>query len=312
MSMKQRKTQQQEHDRDHYTGYLTTGHDWNGIKELNTKVPRLLLVCLAMAFLFSLVYWYLMPAWPLGKDYTRGKLGVDQKAEINEQLRNAALSKLEWSELIESSSFEAILADPQLIEIVQDNGPALYADNCAMCHGQKGEGNLYFPQLTDEHWLWGGSPKQIHQTISVGINAAIEGTRIAQMPAFGTTGVLDSTAISDVVLYVQSLSTEQVGDGSRAEELLSIGRGQALFKNYCAACHGAQATGNHALGAPNLTDKFWIYGSDNESITHTLNSGRSGVMPAWKYRMSTVDLRIISLYVYGMADKLDSGIKDEE
>ena len=287
-------------ERDHYTGHLTTGHDWNGIKELNTKVPRLLLICLALTFLFSLGYWYLLPAGPLGDSFTKGKLGLNQKDEIKEQLKIADIDKSLWSDPMLESSFDSIVANPELMKIVQESGPALFVDNCAMCHGQQAEGGLYFPRLTDSSWLWGGSPEQIQKTLTVGINAGEEGTRIAQMPAFGRTTALDTAAIQDVVTYVRSLSNKQVGDGSRATEALSVARGAPLYKTNCSACHGANGLGNIALGAPNLTDQFWLYGSDEKSITQTIVSGRAGIMPAWQGRLDEVEIKILSVYVAGI------------
>ena len=292
-------------ERDPYTGYLTTGHEWNGIKELNTKVPKLLLGCLALAFLFSVGYWYLLPAWPLGKSFTPGKLGLDQKDEIKEQLSQAMATQSEWSERMLDNSFDAIKNEPGLMSKVQESGPALYADNCAMCHGQKAEGNLYFPSLIDSAWLWGGTPEQIHKTLLVGINAGVEGTRVSQMPAFGTTAVLNSNEIDDVVNYVTSLASDQIGDGSRAEEVLSVTRGESVYKTNCAACHGANGQGNIALGAPNLGDNFWLYGWNKESLKKSITNGRAGWMPAWKGRLDDIELKMLSIYVSGLSSAED-------
>jgi len=287
-------------ERDRYTGHLTTGHDWNGIKELNTKVPNLLLACFGLAFLFAVGYWYLLPAWPLGDDYTKGKLNLDQKAQVQAQLLDADARMAEWSAPLQALNFGEIQTDPRLMSVVAKSGPTLFEDNCAMCHGQEGNGNLNFPKLTDSSWLWGGTPEQIEKTLHVGINADVEGTRMALMPAFGTTKLLAQNEIDDVVTYLQALNKGQIGEGTRAEEVLSAGRGATVFKAHCIACHGADAKGNSALGAPNLVDEYWMYGGDKESITDTLVNGRAGWMPAWSNRLTDAQIKILSLYVAGL------------
>ena len=159
-------------DRDGLSGYLTTGHEWNGIKELNTPVPRPVYVFLALAFLFSVGYWILMPAWPLGVTYTKGLLGIDQRTTVSESLAQAALERGAWSKRIEAESFKEIQADPRLMENVRQTGRALFGDNCAACHGSNAQGGKGFPNLTTASWLWGGDPESIAETIRVGINSA--------------------------------------------------------------------------------------------------------------------------------------------
>src|SRR3954471_9821692 len=121
-------------ERDPYTGYMTTGHEWNGIKELNTPVPRPVYFFLIVTALYSVVYWILMPAWPLGVTYTKGLLGIDQRNVVAEQIKDAASDRAKWSKLIETESFEAIQADPKLMKIVRQTGATLFGDNCAACH----------------------------------------------------------------------------------------------------------------------------------------------------------------------------------
>lgn len=290
-------------ERDKYTGYLTTGHDWNGISELNTRVPRILLFFLLVTFLFSIGYWYLMPAWPGVDDYTHGKLGIDQRDIIATQLETASAMQTRWSDKLETASFDEIVLDRELMAIVSNSAPALFRDNCAMCHGEQGNGQLYFPRLTDSSWLWGAEPDSILKTLQVGINATNPSTRVALMPAFGNTGVLDATAAGNVATYVRSLSNALVGNGSRVEGLLAVRKGQALFQQNCIACHGPKGEGNTALGAPDLTDSYWIYGGDQKSIVTTVHQGRAGHMPAWKDRLSNVQLKILALYVANLADR---------
>lgn len=289
-------------ERDKYTGHMTTGHDWNGIKELNTRIPTILIVFLAAAFLFSVAYWILMPAWPTMNSYTPGKLGFDQRSVLNEQLQQAEALKTIWSDELLAEPVDEHLGNEKIMSIVAENSPALFKDNCAMCHGQYGKGSLYFPSLSDDQWLWGGRPSDILKTLQVGINANVQGTRVAQMPAFGTTGILNAEEIDQLATYLSSLSNPLIGSGKRVEETLAVNRGREIYSIQCVACHGVEAKGNTLLGAPNLSDAFWIYGGDMQSIKKTLSNGRAGYMPAWSERLSEAELRQLALYVSQLAD----------
>ena len=127
-------------ERDPHTGYMTTGHEWNGIKELNTPVPRPVYFFLIVTALFAVVYWMLMPAWPLGVTYTKGLLGIDQRTTVDESLKQAALERSVWTKRIETESFKEIQADPRLMDTVRQTGRTLFGDNCAACHGSDAQG----------------------------------------------------------------------------------------------------------------------------------------------------------------------------
>jgi cytochrome c oxidase cbb3-type subunit 3 len=275
---------------------MTTGHEWNGITELNTPVPRPVYAFLAAAALFAVTYWVLMPAWPTGVSYTKGLLGFDQRAAVTETLHQAALERAVWTGKIAAESFQTIEADPALMQTVRQTGRALFGDNCAACHGRDAKGNKGFPNLTTPSWLWGGSPDAIAETIRVGINAAHPDTRSSQMPAFGRDGVLPRRDIDNVVAYVTSLSDPASARGQEA----AVAAGRKVFATTCAACHGEQATGNSELGVPNLSDKFWIYGGDPATIFETVWGGRQGHMPTWEARLSPVERKILALYVFDL------------
>ena len=222
-------------ERDPHTGHMTTGHEWNGITELNTPVPRPVYVFLAAAALFAIVYWVLMPAWPTGASYTRGLLGYDQRSAVTESLHEAALDRAVWTKKIAAEGFEAIAADPALMDTVRQTGRALFGDNCAACHGREATGNTGFPNLTTASWLWGGSPQAIAETIRVGINSAHSESRTSQMPAFGRDGVLPRTEIENVVAYVKSLSDPASARGHEAA--VAAGRkGRGTAASTEAAC----------------------------------------------------------------------------
>ena len=282
-----------EPERDNFSGYLTTGHEWAGIKELNTPVPRAVYFFLTAAFLFSVGYWVLMPAWPLGATYTKGLLGIDQRNVVAASLKDAALDRDVWTKKIASESYATIQADPALMMVVRETGHSLFGNNCAVCHGLDAKGGPGFPNLTTSSWLWGGKPEDIFDTIRVGINSAHKDSRSSQMPAFGRDQMLPRADVLKVASYVYSLSNP----GSKEVDPKNVEAGQKLFAANCLSCHGENARGNPELGAPNLTDKFWIYGGSLETIDTTIWGGRQGHMPTWESRLSDLDRKILTLYL---------------
>lgn len=284
-------------EHDPVTGRETTGHEWNGIKELNTPVPRVVLIFLAATATFAVLWWLLMPAWPLGSTYTKGLLGIDQREIVTEQLREATAERAAWVTRIESSSYEDIQADPTLMRIVEETGSRLFGDNCAACHGVDAKGAANYPDLTDADWLWGGEPETIAETMRVGINSPHDEGRIAQMPAFGRDQMLDRSQINEVATYVLSLSDPGASTSRNAEK---VAAGREIFLANCAACHGDDAKGSRDLGAPNLTDRTWLYGGDLQTIITTIHGGRQGHMPTWENRLSPADIKILALYVHSL------------
>ncbi len=278
---------------DPVTGRTTTGHEWNGIEELDTPVPRVVLFFLAATFLFSVGYWLLMPAWPLGWSYTKGLLGLDQRDIVTRQVQEAAAARAAWTDGIAGADFAAIAADPALMRHVRETGRTLFIDNCAVCHGTGGAGRTGFPDLTVGAWLWGGEPETLAETIRVGINSTHPDTRVSQMLAFGRDGMLEQAAVGDVVAYVRSLSGQQLA----AADLPRVERGKEVFAANCAVCHAADGTGNRELGAPSLTDAHWVYGGDPQSIYASIHAGRQGHMPHWEGRLSPVEIKLLTLYI---------------
>jgi cytochrome c oxidase cbb3-type subunit III len=282
-----------EPSRDQVSGYLTTGHEWNGITELNTPVPRAVYFFLTIAFLFSLGYWVLMPAWPLGRDFTKGLLGNDQRKILAASLAEADKDRSTWTAKVASGSYAAVLADPKLMADVRETGHTLFGNNCAPCHGLDAKGGPGYPNLTTSSWLWGGKPDDIFNTIRVGINSAHKDSRVSQMPAFGRDQMLKRGEVLQVASYVFSLSNPD----SKEVDPKNVAAGKAVFAANCVSCHGEDAKGNAELGGPNLTDKFWIYGGALDSIDTTVWGGRQGHMPTWEGRLSELDRKILTLYL---------------
>ena len=281
-------------ERDPHTGHMTTGHEWNGIKELNTPVPKPVWFFLIATFSFAVIWWVLMPAWPYGVNYTRGLLGLDQRQIVTEAVEAAALERSVWTEQIAARSLDAILQDAQLMRGVRETGHRLFGDNCSGCHGAGAKGGPGFPNLAEAPWLWGGDEQTLLETLRVGINSTHPQTRMSQMLAFGRDKMLERADIARVADYVRSLSQPGVAAATSADELAA---GAQLFADNCAGCHGEDAEGMTDAGAPNLVDAFWIYGGDADTVRATIDGGRSGWMPAWEGRLSEVERKLLALYV---------------
>lgn len=287
-------------ERDPVSGRETTGHEWNGIKELDTPVPRGVLMFLIVTHVWAVAWWFFVPTWPLGTTYTKGLLGVDQKTTVETRVVDGQRQRENWVKRIETEPYDTILADEGLMQVVRRTGPQLFGDNCAACHGRDGKGRANYPDLTDDDWLWGGGPELIEQTMRVGVNTAHPESRIGQMPAFGRDQMLDRTQVRSVAAYVYSLSHP---DYSTPENVERIEAGHEVFVANCVACHGEDARGMPEVGAPNLTDSHWLYGGDLDTIIATVHGGREGHMPTWDERLTTAEIRTLALYVHDLGTR---------
>lgn len=287
-------------DHDSVTGRETTGHEWNGIKELDTPVPRGVLIFLVVTHVWAIAWWFFAPAWPLGTTYTKGLLGIDQRTTVETRLVESQQQRAPWTTRLEKEPFEAILADEALMQTVRDTGRQLFGDNCAACHGRDGKGRVNYPDLTDDDWLWGGGPELIEQTLRVGINATHPDSRIGQMPAFGKDQMLEGQQVRDVAAYVYSLTNPGY---STEQNIAVVEAGREVFATTCVACHGDKGEGNREFGAPNLTDAYWVYGGTMDTIIASVHGGRQGHMPTWDERLTTAEIRTLSLYVHDLGTR---------
>jgi len=162
----------------------------------------------------------------------------------------------------------------------------------AVTEPQGGQGASVYPNLNDDHWMWGGSLEQIYQTIQYGIRNENPESRQGPMPAFGKDGIIQKADIPDVAAYVVTLS------GRKPEGKADLAKGQKLFADNCAACHGDAGKGNPDVGAPNLTANIWLYGGDEKSIIETITNGRGGVMPGWAGRLEPATIKALAVYVH--------------
>ena len=270
---------------DPVTGYDTTGHDWNGIKELNTPFPKIVIWALVLTFLYSVVAWVLLPAWPLGRDYTRGLLGLDQAQVAVEGARAMEDRRQAWLGRFDQPDFAKLAADAALMARAMPAAERLFQDNCAACHGATGGGGPGFPVLSDGYWLWGGDAGTIAETIRVGINGHDPDTRVAQMPAHDWLKPAERDALADFVTALPEGKADPASDGG------------TLFADNCASCHGDRGEGGLANGAPSLADKSVIYGQDRATVIQTLRHGRQGVMPSWSGRLPEDEINLLALYV---------------
>ncbi len=271
----------------------TTGHEWDGIEELNKPLPKWWLYVFYATILWSIGYWILYPAWPLVANYTKGYLGYSQRMTVSEDLAAAQAQKAGFRTRIAESDFAAIQADPELFNFALAGGAAAFGDNCAPCHGRGALGAAGYPNLRDDSWLWGGSLEDIHLTILHGIRAEDPKTRTSMMPAFGKLGMLKPPQVNDVAEYVLSLS------GNATDET-AAGRGQPLYAANCVACHGPEGKGDQKLGAPDLADELWLYGGDKATVVETITNSRSGMMPPWIGRLDPATIKELAIYVHSL------------
>jgi cytochrome c oxidase cbb3-type subunit III len=279
-------------DVDHVSGTATTGHEWDGIKELNTPLPRWWVVVFYATIVWAFGYWVVYPAWPTITGYTAGMFGYSSRAQVATDLADLQKARGEKAVALGSVDVAAIERDPALLAFAQAQGKAAFGNNCAPCHGSGATGSKGYPNLNDDDWLWGGTINAIYTTISFGVRSGHPKAHESAMPAFGRDGILKRDEIRMVANYVRSLS----GLSVRSE--LDLADGKAVFAANCAACHGDGGKGNQDVGAPNLTDQIWLYGSDEAGIIETIADGRGGVMPAWTGRLDPTTIKSLAVYVH--------------
>ncbi|MDF1856690.1 cytochrome-c oxidase, cbb3-type subunit III [Pseudooceanicola sp.] len=270
----------------------TTGHEWDGIEELNTPLPRWWLWTLYACIVWAVIYSIAYPAWPMIKSATPGFLGYSTRAEVAADIAAVETSQAGINQQLASAELTEIAADGDLNGYAVSQGGAVFRTWCAQCHGSGAAGAKGYPNLLDDDWLWGGDIEAIHTTVSHGIrNTEDDDARYSEMPAFGRDELLEEEQIDQVVNFVMSLSgTPQ--DAGKVEA------GALVFEENCAACHTEDGTGDREQGAPNLTDAIWLYGGDYATLKETVTNARFGVMPAWAGRLNEAQIRAVAVYVH--------------
>jgi len=276
------------------TGTATTGHEWDGIRELNTPLPRWWLWTLYLTIVWAVGYWLVYPAWPLIASFTSGALGWSSRGAVVVELNGLKTLRAPMNTKLAATALGDIKADQALADFTYAQGRAAFRENCGPCHGAGGGGAKGYPNLNDNDWLWGGTLEQIQQTIQFGIRSGHQKARESQMPAFGKDGMLKRDEIATVANYVRSIANLPTRPGA------DLAAGKRIFADNCAVCHGPDGKGNREQGAPNLTDEIWLFGSDEATIIETITNARSGVMPAWSGRLDPVTIKALSYYVHSL------------
>ena len=265
-----------------------TGHSWDNISEYNIPAPRWWLIVWLITIIWSFGYWYFYPTWPTADGNSKGKLEWTQINQLESSQAEIDSIRAKYFNLINEKSFDEILADKKLLEYALVGGESAFKDNCAGCHGVGAQGYKGYPNLNDDDWLWGGRVNDIYITLLYGIRSGHEKARFNQMPSFGKDKILSKAQINDVIDHVLSLSNKNLPNDNGAK----------LYAQNCASCHGVNGKGNQELGAPNLSDEIWLYGSSRQDLYHTIYYSRAGVMPYWSTRLENAVIKQLSLYVY--------------
>ncbi|SFF90844.1 cytochrome c oxidase cbb3-type subunit 3 [Novosphingobium sp. CF614] len=283
---------------DEATNTETVGHEWDGIEELNTPLPRWWLWTFYATIVFAIGYVIAYPALPGIHKATAGLLGWSSRGQLDNELASAAADRARTVAALRDMPIEELPRHPELMHAAVAGGAAAFKVNCVQCHGAGAAGSNGFPNLNDDDWLWGGDLKTIEATLTNGVRQPGDAaTRMSQMPVFGPSaggdGLLAPNQIQDVTSFVLSLSgKEKASAASR--------RGMAVFEANCAVCHGPGGTGGRQFGAPNLSDAIWLYAGTRAAVGAQIANPRHGVMPAWGNRLDPVTIKMLAAYVHSL------------
>jgi len=278
---------------DDVSGVETTGHEWDGIKELNTPLPRWWLWTFYGTIVWALGYTIAYPAWPLISSATSGVLGYSSRANLDADVASAKVAQGDFVSKIEATPVAEIVADEELARFARAGGRSAFKVYCSQCHGTGAEGAAGYPNLNDDEWIWGGTVDQIYATITHGVRSTADAdTHFNEMPRFGIDGMLTPEQISAVAAQVASLS--EIEGGVASEE------GALLFTENCAACHGDTGGGIAEIGGPSLADPIWLYGGTLEEIAAQINKPKHGMMPAWSTKLGDPTIKQLAVYIHSL------------
>lgn len=274
------------------TGTQTVGHEWDGIEELDTPMPRWWVFTFWITIIWALGYIVLYPAIPLIDSATQGIWHWSSRGQLEQEMQAETLRRAPVINALAAIPVEQLAGDERLYQAAVEGGRAAFKVHCVQCHGSGAAGSAGYPNLNDDDWLWGGDMPAIHYTLTNGVRQPDhEATRFSQMPAFK--GALTNGEIDVVTSYVRSLSGLEKATAKSAT-------GANIFAANCSSCHGADGKGLREFGAPNLTDGIWLYGGDTASITTTVSKARYGVMPRWNNRLDPVTIKMLAAYVHSL------------
>ena len=276
------------------TGTEIKHHEWDGIQELDTPLPRWWLWTFYATILFAIGYVIAYPALPMLHRATAGVLGWSSRGALDKELAAREAQIAPVRQAIADTSIEVLPTRPQLMQAAVEGGRAAFRVHCVQCHGSGAAGSKGYPNLNDDDWLWGGDLPMIEKTITDGVrNPDHAATRQSLMPAFGKDQLLTAAQVDDVVAHVRVISgQDRPGPASQ--------RGAKVFADNCGVCHGPAGKGNREVGAPNLTDAIWLYGGDADTIHETVWNSRHGVMPRWDDKLDKATIRMLAVYVHSL------------
>lgn len=254
----------------------TTGHVYDGIEEYDNPLPRWWFRMFLGTMIFGVIYLILFP----GLGSFQGVLGWSSVGKLERDQEKGRAAYAKSYDIYVQTPIEELVDNPKAMKM----GARLFANNCSVCHGADAAGNFGFPDLTDNDWLWGGTPDKIRETLVNG--------RTGNMPAWSA--LLGEERLAHLTEYVLSVSGQE-----HNAESAQVGAG--LFAQNCASCHGKDAKGLHAMGAPNLTDAIWLYDGSRAGILDTLRKGRMNQMPAQKDLLRDEKIHVLTAYVYSQS-----------
>jgi cytochrome c oxidase cbb3-type subunit III len=277
-------------EKDTVTGSDTTGHEWDGVKELNRPLPKWWLYLYIASVVWAIGLFVLYPAIPGITGYFPGLIGYSQRDDVDRDVAKVTAQRAGHMDRIAAQPFPAIRADGQLYAVALTAGRIAFANNCQPCHGAGGEGRIGYPALGDDVWLWGGSHADIQHSITVGIRAEHAETRASIMPTYGA-GLLQPAEIDAVTDLVMSM----YGTPTAGVDLVA---GRKIYMENCVDCHGANGEGNAEKGGPRLAARVHLLGADRDRVRRQVANPRLGVMPAWNTRLDPATIKALTLYVH--------------
>lgn len=279
-------------EKDEFTGTNTTGHEWDGIKELDTPMPRWWLWTFYACIAWAVGYWVVYPSWPMLSDHWKGTSQHTERKALVDALAVRDAERAVWYDKFTAMGVNDIAKDNELLNFAMAGGKVIFGENCAPCHGSQGSGAPGYPVLADDDWLWGGSLEQIDKSIRFGVRADHDNARFSDMPEFGD-DYLNKKQIADAAEFVLSLS-------KRHEDAAAVARGAEVFGKECVSCHGKSGEGVRKSGGPRLSDGIWLYGGERKDIVSQIATPRHGVMPTWEGRLDDVSIKQVAIYVHSL------------
>ena len=278
---------------DPVSGRKTTGHEWDGIKELNSPLPKWWVSVFFVCVIWSVGYWILYPSWPTLHTYYKGAFGYSSRGEVANEIAAAKDARKDKLDVLKTAPLAAIIQNPALFEFARRGGEVVFKENCVPCHQAGGAGAPGYPNLADDVWLWGGTLDQIRQTVTHGVRSANDpATHVSEMPRFGADNILTKDQIAQAADFVLALGAGKAG--------AFTGLGKAVFAENCAACHGEKGTGSTDVGAPPLASNIWLYSGTREAIIAQITNPRHGVMPAWGGRLDETTIKELTVFVHSL------------